>query len=198
MAVMEARKIGMNATQAAEGLPRRKFCRAELEAMLEAGILMEDDRFEMIGGELVVMSPKGIRHEVLKGELLSVWIRSAPQEYVIIPETTLWLDEHDFVEPDILVFRREDGLAGMNGEKALLAVEIADSSLAYDLGRKMRIYASYGMRELWVIDARRMTVRVHRRPEGDGYRQVSDHAASERLTPELVPALSLRLDELEL
>ena len=198
MAVMEARKIGMNATQAAEGLPRRKFCRAELEAMLEAGILMEDDRFEMIGGELVVMSPKGIRHEVLKGELLRVWIRSAPQEYVIIPETTLWLDEHDFVEPDILVFRREDGLAGMNGEKALLAVEIADSSLAYDLGRKMRIYASYGMRELWVIDAQRMTVRVHRRPEGDGYRQVSDHAASERLTPELVPALSLRLDELEL
>src|SRR5260370_1453118 len=58
------RATGARATRAAEGLPRRRFTVAEVEAMVEAGVMEEDERVELIGGELVPMSPKGNQHEV--------------------------------------------------------------------------------------------------------------------------------------
>lgn len=62
-------------TRAAEGLERRLWTVAEIEAMVQAGIIEEDERFELIDGEVVPMSPKGIRHEVIKGSLLKWWYR---------------------------------------------------------------------------------------------------------------------------
>ena len=78
-------------------------------------------------------------------------------------------------------------------------VEIADSSLRYDTGRKAALYAKFGIRELWVIDAVRLTARVFREPAADGYRDTHDYQASERLVPLLAPeAFALRLDGLEI
>ena len=57
-------------TSAAEGLPRRRFTVAEVEAMVAAGVMEEDERVELIGGELGPRSPKGIRHEVMKRTLV--------------------------------------------------------------------------------------------------------------------------------
>ena len=67
-----------NVTRAAEGLDRRRFTVAEIEAMVAAGVMEEGERNELIGGELVPMSPKGNRHEVLKSELNMLWCRAAP------------------------------------------------------------------------------------------------------------------------
>ncbi len=81
----------------------------------------------------------------------------------------------------------------------LLVAEIAGSSLRYDIGRKAALYASFGIRELWVIDAVRLTTRVFREPGTDGYRNVQDFGPADRLTPLTAPeAFALRLDELEL
>ena len=66
-------------TSAAEGLPRRRFTVAEVEAMVAAGVMEEDERVELIGGELVPMSPKGRRHETVKTALVDRWIRARPR-----------------------------------------------------------------------------------------------------------------------
>ena len=66
-------------TTAAEGLPRRRFTVAEVEAMVAAGVMKEDERVELIGGELVPMSPKGRRHETVKIALVDRWIRADPR-----------------------------------------------------------------------------------------------------------------------
>src|SRR5690348_1057570 len=75
-------------TMAAEGLPRRRFTVAELEAMTEAGILEEDERIELIGGEVVPMSPKGDHHEILKAALNRHWGRNTPDHLRFVPERT--------------------------------------------------------------------------------------------------------------
>jgi Uma2 family endonuclease len=81
----------------------------------------------------------------------------------------------------------------------LLVVEIADSSLRYDMGRKATLYASFGVRELWVIDAAKLAARVFRAPSGEGFGEVKDFNAAERLLPLAAPdAFALRLDDLEL
>src|SRR3984885_2986938 len=90
-------------TSAAEGLPRRRFTVAEEEAMVAAGAMEEDERLELIGGELVPMSPKGNEHEVVKTALLARWYRARPDDVLLTPETTFRLSEDTYLEPDVAV-----------------------------------------------------------------------------------------------
>ena len=188
-----------NVTRAAEGLPRRRFTMAEVEAMVAAGVMEEDERVELIGGELVPMSPKGNRHEVVKTKLIKQWYRATPDTCELTPETTFRLSQDTYLEPDVVVYEIEGGLNGLTGEGVLLVVEIADSSLRYDIGRKAALYASFGVRELWVIDAVRLTTRVFREPSAAGYGVTRDHPAGEILTPLVAPAaFALRLADLDI
>jgi Uma2 family endonuclease len=88
-------------TQAAEGMLRRRFTVAELEAMVAAGILDEDER---IGGEVVPMSPKGNHHEALKIALVRYWAKRVPDNLVLAPETTFRLAPDTYLEPDFVFF----------------------------------------------------------------------------------------------
>jgi Uma2 family endonuclease len=185
-------------TQAAEGLMRRRWSVAEIEAMVKAGILDEDERFELIGGEVVPMSPKGARHELVKIALNRFFQRAAPDHLEIAPETTLRLDKDTFVEPDFCVFPRGLDLKALDGDAVLLAVEVADSSLAYDTGRKSRIYAAYGVREAWVINANTLVARVFRQVTARGYKSVRNKAYGRRLEPEHAPELAVSLADLRL
>jgi Uma2 family endonuclease len=174
-------------TSAAEGLPRRRFTVAEVEAMVAAGVMEEDERVELIGGELVPMSPKGLEHEVLKTALLDRWYRLTEREADLVPATTFRLSEDTYLEPDVVIYSRTSGLRGLTGANVLLVVEIADSSLRYDIGRKAALYASFGIRELWVIDAVRLTTHVFREPAADGYRDAHDFGPTDRLAPLFAP-----------
>lgn len=185
-------------TQAAEGLPRRRWSVAEIEEMVAKGIIAEDERFELIGGEVVPISPKGARHELVKIALNRFFQRTAPDHLEIAQETTLRLDEDSFVEPDFCVFRRGLDLKALDGAAVLLAVEIADTSLAYDMGRKSQIYAAYGVRELWVVNANTLVTRVHRQVSQGSYGQVTDEPYGQRLEPELAGELAVSLADLDL
>lgn len=188
----------MNApTALAEGLPRRRFTVADVTRMVEVGLIGEDERLEVLDGEIVPMSPKGSRHETIKAAINMLWGRNCPGDYVFIPETGLYLAERTYLEPDFVVFPRSVAIADLRGPDVLLAVEVADSSLDYDLRRKPGIFAEFGVRELWVIDAARRVVHVHRGPALDGYRMVDVFAADARLTPEAAPPeLAFALDDL--
>ncbi|WP_036292749.1 Uma2 family endonuclease [Methylosinus sp. PW1] len=183
-------------TQAAEGLPRRCWSVAEIEEMLRAGIIDEDERFELIGGEVVPMSPRGARHEWVKIAVNRFLIKAAPSHLEVAPETTLRLDARTFVEPDFCVFPRGLPLTALDGPAVLLAIEVADSSLAYDKGRKISVYAAFGVREVWVVDAVRAVTFIHRRLGAAGYAEIVELAGAARLEPMLAPELAFSLAEL--
>lgn len=190
--------VPVRETQAAEGLPRRGFTVAEVERMVACGILQEDERLELIGGELVPMPAKGLRHEVLKEAILRSWMRTIDEAVHLVPETTFRLSADTFLEPDFVVFRDPVRLRDLSGPNIELAVELSDSTLGYDLHRKPAIYASFGVRELWVIDAIRRVVHVHREPGDGGYARVTVVPSDTVLVPHLVPELALRLDSLDI
>ena len=183
-------------TQAAEGLPRRKWSVAEIEAMVQAGIIDEHERIELIGGEIVPMAAKGVPHETIKKELNRFWAKIVTPEIDIITETTFRLDAHQFLEPDFLFWPRSVGLGKLKPADIMLAVEVADSSLAWDLGRKAGIYASLSLPEYWVINARTLVTTVHREPGPEGFAAVAEVAHTSLLTPMLIPALAVRLADL--
>jgi Uma2 family endonuclease len=185
-------------TMAAEGMPRRAWSVAEIEAMVDSGIIDGDERFELIGGEVVPMSPKGARHELVKIELNEYLQRARLEDLRVAPETTLRLDQISFVEPDFCVFPRSIAPGDMRGYDVLLAIEIADTSLRYDLGRKIGTYAAYGIPEVWVINAITLVTRVHKQLGPEGYRSIAEFGADETLTAVRVPSISVGLSALGL
>ena len=86
----------------------------------------------------------------------------------------------------------------MRGRDALLVVEVAETSLRYDLNTKAPIYAAHGVREYWVINAGTRTTMVHKEPSGNAYGRVDEVAPDAMLTPSLVPAFAVSLGALQL
>lgn len=182
----------------AEGLPRRRFSVADVVRMVEVGLIGEDERLEILDGEIVPMSPKGSRHESLKGAINRLWGARCPRDFQFIPATGLYLSDTVYLEPDFVVFPRKVPIAELKGPDVLLAVEVADSSLDYDLNRKPQIYAAHGVQELWVIDARRRVAYVHDTLGPDGYARITTKGAGERLEPGRAPMdFAFALDDLE-
>lgn len=185
-------------TRAAEGLPRRSFTVAEIRRMVEAGIIAEDENFELIEGELVPMSPKGNQHEVIKAAINRILARHAPADLRLAIETSLYLNERTFVEPDLCLYPKRILPEDVKGGDVLLAIEVAGSSMPYDRGLKARIYARHGVAELWVIDTSTRVTWVHRRPDADGnWGSVEKIAADASLAPLALPDLSMRMAELD-
>ncbi|NNM72948.1 Uma2 family endonuclease [Enterovirga aerilata] len=186
-----------DAPSLAEGLRRRRFPVADVVRMVELGLIQEDERLEVLDGEIVEMSPKGYRHEGLKGAINRLWGRHCPDGFDYMQETGLYLSEWTYLEPDFVVFPASVALRELKGPDVLLAIEVADSSLDYDLGRKPGIYASFGVQELWVIDVPRRLTHVHRDPGEHGYSRIERVPASSRLEPLHAPAaLGFALDDL--
>ena len=189
-------------TQAAEGLPRRCWTFDEIVHLTELGVFGGNDRprerFELIGGEIVPMSPKGNRHEWLKKELLRHLIRIAPDSIDVIPETTLRFSDTGFVEPDVFVWPRNIPLEDIACPSALLLVEIADSSFSFDTTTKTKLYAGLGLREYWVINARTLVTSVYTKPQDTGFAALRDVVPTELIVPEFAPELGLRISDLGL
>ena len=185
-------------TRAADGMERRAFTVEEVEAMVAAGIVGANERFELIGGEMVPMSPKGTLHEWVKRKLNRHFQIEAGPAFDVLVETTVRLDAQSFLEPDFCVVRSTAAPAPVAASDLFLAVEVAASSLAYDLGRKIGLYAAFGVPEVWVVDAATHVTRIHRRLGAEGYADIRDLGPAERLVPVRVPQLAVKLAELGL
>jgi Uma2 family endonuclease len=196
---MELRPPGLSyVTQAAEGLERRRWTVAEIEAMVVAGIIDEDERFELIDGEAVPMSPKGLRHEVIKASLNKWWLQRMPLGFNLIPETTFRLNATNFIEPDFVFFSSATKLADLKPANALLCVEVADSSLRYDTGRKATLYAAHGVSNLWTINAETLQTHIFAKPSSEGYQERRLVEPDEELAPGFAPEIAVKLSELPL
>jgi Uma2 family endonuclease len=185
-------------TQAAEGLPRWRWTVAEIERLAAEGIFSEFDKFELLGGEIVPTSPKGRRHELVCEELAFRFTKLAPRGIFVASEPQLNLSADTYTQPDILVRPVGIKTPDLRGSDAFLLVEVADSSLAYDLKTKAPLYALNGIPEYWVINALTLMVTVHLRPDRSVYTATEEFPPTERLVPSLVPALVVSLNELDL
>jgi len=190
-------------TTAAEGFPRRAFTVEDISRMIEAGVIREDEKFELIEGEIVMMAAKGIVHERIKSALLIAVARALPGDLTVGVEATLQLTNTIMLEPDIAVFPKElfkkssVGFAQLDPGEAYLVIEVAASSLAYDKGLKARLYARHRVREFWVVDANERATWVHTGPSGDGWSSVVKCGPQDALTTSALPGFSITLGEID-
>jgi Uma2 family endonuclease len=185
-------------TQAADGLPRWRWTVAEIERLTAAGYFHEDDRFELLGGEIVPMSPKGRRHEIVRLKLGYRFARLASEDVFVAAEPQFNLGPDTYLVPDLLVHPTMIDTPDVRGTEALLVVEVAETSLTYDLKTKVKLYAAHGVPEYWVINASTLKTTVHTRPSGDAYTSAPEIAPDTLLVPSMVPSLAISLDALGL
>ena len=190
-------------TRAAEGFPRRAFTVEDIRRMIEAGVLREDEKFELIEGEIVMMAAKSIAHDRIKNALNLAFARAVPDGLFVSIESTLQLADNILVEPDVAIISRSvyagdpKSFARPRAEEVLLLVEIAVTSLKYDRDVKARLYARHGIREFWLIDANERVTWVHTGPTGDGWSSVVERGSGETLTTSALPGVAVRLDGLD-
>jgi Uma2 family endonuclease len=194
--------VNVAVTTAAEGFPRRAFSVEDVGRMIEAGVIHEDEKFELIEGEIVMMAAKSMAHERIKSALTVAISRALPRDLTIGVEATLRLTDMTMLEPDVAVFpkslfRKSTKFVQLDSGEAVLVIEVAASSLAYDKGLKARLYVRHYVKEFWVIDANTRSTWVHTGPSGEGWSSITEHGPQDVLTTPALPDFSIRLGEID-
>lgn len=172
---------------------RHLFTVADYHRMVEAGILDEDDRVELIEGEIVDMTPIGWRHQARVDHLAELF-RDLTGRAILRVQGSIWLSERSEPQPDlVLLRRREDYYAdgGAGPADVLLVVEVSDTSLVHERDLKVPLYAAAGIPEVWIVDLNGDAIAVYRDPGARGYRDVRTLRGSEQLSPQAFPELVL-------
>lgn len=167
--------------------------------LAELGVLDEDDRVELLDGQIVPMTPVGAAHAACVIRLTDALSRRSGRDVGVSVQNPVVLAERWEPQPDIAVVRRPAGLAGAwlpGPADVVLVVEVADTSLERDRDVKIPRYAAAGIPEAWLVDLVADTISVYRGPGPDGYRESAVARRGQTLQPLLLPGVAVTADEI--
>ncbi|MBA2441849.1 MAG: Uma2 family endonuclease [Rubrobacter sp.] len=177
---------------------RRRFDVHQYHRMLEAGILSEDDRVELIDGEIVEMAAVGGRHirTVNRLNMLLSPLAVGPGLLVSV-QNPLRLDDQTEPEPDLALIRETSGEEVPRAGDAHLVVEVAETSLSWDRNVKVPRYARAGIPEVWLVDLASGSLEVYADPEpADRYATVRTLGGEEEMACDALGELGARVRDI--
>lgn len=175
---------------------RHRFTVDEVMRMAEVGLIDRDARYELMDGDLIDMPSEGVVHINFKTLLTRFLNRNLDDGFWVAPHATLHLAPFDAPDPDLYVITAGAVLKPASPTDVRLVIEISDSSIGYDLGRKAAKYAAYELAEYWVVDVAARQTHILRTPEGGAYQQITSVAFDKPLTPLRLPELALIIADL--
>jgi Uma2 family endonuclease len=187
------------APPAAAELRPHRFTTTDYFQMVAAGILTEDDRVELLGGQIVEMSPSNPPHAGTVDRCIRVFSRAVGDRALIRNQNPLDLEPYDAPEPDVALVRpRADEYTTSHPTAAavLLVVEVSDSTLTTDRLVKRPLYAAAGLPEVWILNLQDDRLEVGREPRGDQYAAVRVYGPRERVAPLAFPELLIAVTDL--
>lgn len=180
-------------------MTRHRFTVSQYRRMVETGILSEDDRVELLDGEIVEMTPIGRRHAACVSALLRIFPSGVGDRGSVWAQSSIVLSLFSEPEPDVAVLRaRAVSYRDADPEPAdvLLLIEVADTSLARDREVKIPLYARAGVPEVWIADVEREVVWVHRDLRAGAYTSIRELGRDATVSPAAFPDLHVAVDEL--
>jgi Uma2 family endonuclease len=178
-------------------IAKRLFNVEEYDRMGEAGIFHEDDRVELIEGEIIEMSPIGERHAACV-DLLAELLREQLQRKVIIRvQSPIQLGAHSEPQPDLALLKRRDDFyrdAHPTPVDVLLVVEVSDTTVEYDRQIKVPAYARAGIEEVWLVNLKDDRIELYVQPAGGAYQSINNAQRGETAASQSIPGLALEVD----
>jgi Uma2 family endonuclease len=176
---------------------RFHFNADQFERLVETGILTEDDRVELIDGELITMSPIGSRHVACVNALTTLLVLALRERGIVSIQNPVRLDDSTEPLPDVSVLRPKrhryrDALP--RGKDVLIAVEVADTTALYDRTVKIPRYAASGVKEAWLIDLQASVVEVYWAARGGPYKSSRVYGPGEIVASPGIRDLSVEVD----
>jgi len=172
---------------------RYRFTVADYERMATVGILMEDDRVELVAGEITTMSPVGNRHVQSVNRLGHLLYAVTGDDLTVSIQNPIRLDMRDEPQPDLAVVRGAgSGIA--DAAAVLIVIEVADSSRDYDRATKLPRYAAAGIPEAWLVDLVNDVIERYTEPHNGYYRVATFARSGDMLSSTMLPALTISAD----
>ncbi|PSB34871.1 Uma2 family endonuclease [Chlorogloea sp. CCALA 695] len=156
-------------------LLKRQFTTQDYHQMVVAGILSDDERVELIQGEIVKMSPVGIRHASCVKRLNRLFSQVLGDRAIVAVQDPVELSNLSEPQPDVALLKpRDDFYAAGHPQPQdiLLLVEVADTTIESDLAVKIPLYASSGIIEVWLVDVNEQVVEIFREPTDNSYQNI--------------------------
>lgn len=179
-------------------LVRRKFTIKQYNQMIEAGILTENDRVELLRGEIVEMASIGRRHAACVNRLNALFNRRLAEKVIVGVQNPVELENTSEPQPDIALLQLRDDFyeAGHpQSEDVLLLVEVADTTIEFDREVKIPLYAESGISEVWVVDINDQCLEVYRQPLSNGYQIIEKYYRGQSLTIQAFSEVIFTVDE---
>jgi Uma2 family endonuclease len=177
----------------------RRFTVDEYYRMGEVGIIHPEERVELLDGEIVAMSPIGPLHNAVVLRLNAILNQTLAGRYLVSIQSPIRLSQRSEPQPDVAVVQaRADYYATAHPSSAdvLLLIEVADTTLAFDRGAKLALYAAAGIAEFWIVDLAGQQIEQHYDPSGNQYRSKQTYGRGQAISAQAVPALALAVDAL--
>lgn len=176
---------------------RRLFTAEEYQRMAEVGILGENERIELIRGEILTMSPIGPAHCTAVDRFTRALVMALGTRAWVRVQGAVRLFPDTLPGPDLAVLRiRDYRHAHPTPEDILLVIEVAETSLAYDRGEKAALYTEAGIPEYWVVDTTAEALEVNREPDGRRYRRSTRITDAASVSPLAFPDVVVPLPEI--
>ena len=188
----------MTAT-AREIYQRHRLTVRDYQRMGEAGIFHEDDRVELIEGEIVDMAPIGSGHSGQVNRLSNILKLAVGERAIVAVQNPIVLGDHSSPQPDIALLRPQAdyyAAAHPQARDVLLIVEVADSSLDYDREVKLPLYARHGIPEVWLVDVGGRRLTRYRLPSPQGYLEALEPDMLTTITLPGLPDVAVNLEKL--
>lgn len=178
-------------------ITKRHFNITEYYRMAEAGILSEDDRVELIEGEIIKMTPIGSRHAGCVSRLNNLLNRLVGEAAIVNVQNPLRLSNFSEPQPNIALLKPRDDFysdAHPTPNDVLLIIEVSDKSLEYDRDVKLPLYAAASIPELWLVNLIKDMIEIYREPQDGMYREVRYVTRGETVGPLFNPSLTLSVN----
>ena len=178
-------------------ITRKRFTTQEYEQIIAVGVITEDDRVELLDGEIVEMSPIGPSHSACIDRLNRLLQRLVADSAIVRVQSPIRLSRHSEPQPDLTLLQpRDDFYAAGHPEPedVLLLIEVSESSLSYDRELKLPLYARAGIPEVWIVAPLEQMIEAYRSPKGAGYREKQQLRRGEVLTALNIPEFSLPVE----
>ncbi len=172
---------------------------SQYHQMNEAGILSENDKVELINGEIIEMSPIGRRHAACVDRINRLFSNILGIKVIVRVQNPIILNNLSEPKPDIALLqpRADFYESGHPQPKDIfLLIEVADSSLEYDRDVKIPLYASSGITEVWLVDIYEQMIIVYRYPSENGYSEIQKLSRGEKMSIQAFPEVNLVVEDI--
>jgi Uma2 family endonuclease len=180
-------------------ITRRPFTVADYARMRETGILSEDDRVELIDGEVRVMSPIGPFHAAIVKRLNTLLSRLLPDTVILSVQDPIQLNDYSEPQPDLAILQyRDDFYAQAHpvADDVLLVIEVSDTTADYDRDEKLPRYARANIPEAWLVDVNAFTVEQYTQPRNGKYLVKQLVERGDTIKAQSIESLQLDIDRI--